>query len=160
MYCPTCGNKLKAKANFCTKCGEEIGAKQQSSSKKKNKKKKPTEVTESGGVRIPVPALVGGAIVLIILAFVMLGNRPTQQMPVSSSQMQTGYSAQVQQVASNFMCPCGQCNDNLAVCNCNSPSGSVEVKGFIQQGLAQGKTVDQMIAAVQLKYSPESADSE
>lgn len=153
MYCPECGSKLKQNAKFCTACGASIVD-------KKKQKQKPSRKQKSknkGKSQIPLPLILGGALVLVIVVLFFFQNNLNQQMHNNSNV--TAYSEQVQQVAANFMCPCGECNDNLALCNCTAPNGSEDVKGFIQEGLNQEKSTEQMITAVQLKYNAELDES-
>ncbi|MBD3275267.1 MAG: hypothetical protein GF372_08150 [Candidatus Marinimicrobia bacterium] len=125
--------------------------------KKKRQKSARKKKEKEGKSQIPMPLILGGAIVLVVAGLFFFQNSANQQMQNNSDV--PVYSDQVQQVAGNFMCPCGECDDNLALCTCTAPNGSVDVKGFIQEGLAQGKSVEQMITAVQLKYNAELDES-
>jgi hypothetical protein len=39
----------------------------------------------------------------------------------------------VYEVASQFNCPCGECNDGVEVCDCDMVRGATEVRTFIYQ---------------------------
>lgn len=153
MYCPECGSKPKKNAKYCTACGASLT----DIEKKKQKPAKKKKSVKKGKSPIPVPLILGGVIVLVVAGLFFFQNSANQQMQNNSNV--PVFSDQVQQVAGNFMCPCGECNDNLALCTCTAPNGSVDVKGFIQEGLNQGKSVEQMVTAVQLKYNAELDES-
>ena len=153
MYCPECRSKLKQKAKFCTACGASIT----NDKKKKQQPSKKKKTVKKGKSQILMPLIMGGVIVLVVAGLFFFQNSANQQMQNNSTV--PVYSDQVQQVAANFMCPCGECNDNLALCTCTAPNGSEDVKGFIQEGLNQGKSTEQMITAVQLKYNAELDES-
>jgi len=150
MYCTQCGNEIKKQnAKFCPSCGAGVKG-----SGKKSKKTKGKSSKQSGksGVTIPIPALVLGVMGLIVVGFFVFSGGNDQLQQTKMSPEQQALRADVIQVAEQFMCPCGDCNDNLAACDCNAPKGATEVKRFIQNGLADGKTPQQMTAAVAMKY--------
>ncbi|HKJ69135.1 MAG TPA: zinc-ribbon domain-containing protein [bacterium] len=154
MYCIECGAALKSNAKFCSKCGNPVGG----SKKSKSKQQSAGKAKSSGNrVRVPMPVLlIGGAIIVLLGAVLLLRNPQGGGSPAMSPQNQQ-LQSKMFAVAEQFPCPCGECNDNLAVCDCTAPNGAQEAKQFISQGLADGKTVEQMVTAVQLKYqvSPE-----
>ncbi len=57
-------------------------------------------------------------------------------------------------IFTQFECPCNQCNIlELSECNCNHPSGAIEVKGFIDQKISESTfTVQEIIEQVNNKY--------
>ena len=57
-------------------------------------------------------------------------------------------------IFSSFHCPCGQCGvDELKDCSCDHPRGAKEVKGFVDQKIAEQKyTVTQLIDQVDKRY--------
>lgn len=57
-------------------------------------------------------------------------------------------------IFSSFHCPCGQCGvDELKDCSCDHPRGAKEVKGFVDQKIAEQKyTVAQLIGQVDKRY--------
>ncbi|MCF7803065.1 MAG: zinc ribbon domain-containing protein [Candidatus Marinimicrobia bacterium] len=149
MYCTQCGNEIKKQnAKFCPSCG--------AATKGKDKKQKQPQKKSSGklgknGITIPIPALVLGVLGIIVVGFILMSGNDAPQQTMTSPEQQA-LRAEVIQVAEQFMCPCGDCNDNLAACDCAAPGGATEVKRFIQNGLEDGKTVEQMAAAVSMKY--------
>ncbi len=44
----------------------------------------------------------------------------------------------VYNVASQFNCPCGSCNDGLEICDCEMKNGASEVRAFIYAQLQSG----------------------
>ncbi len=58
------------------------------------------------------------------------------------------------EIISQFSCPCGQCSiDKLKDCECSHPRGAREVKGFIDEKIAEGGyTVKQVIDIVENQY--------
>ncbi len=59
---------------------------------------------------------------------------------------------QVYQVASQFICPCGTCNDGAEDCDCDMPNGAQEVRSFIYAQLMQGHLPPHIIEMVEQKY--------
>ena len=157
MYCTHCGNKLKENAQFCSACGTEVHAVRENSPAAETQQK--SDSNSRGlmrGVKIPLPTLLVGAGVLILLGFLVFTPDSPQQnsrQAQSLSPQEQQLRSQIMTVARQFQCPCGECGDNLAACDCTSPDGAVEVKRFIRKGLQDGKTTDQMVTAVSLKYN-------
>ena len=58
------------------------------------------------------------------------------------------------EIISHFTCNCGQCDmDQLSECGCDPPGGATEVKGFIDDRIAEGGlTVGQIIEQVDNRY--------
>lgn len=57
----------------------------------------------------------------------------------------------VYEVASQFNCPCGDCNDGIEVCDCDMVRGATEVRSFIYQ-LLQVHKPPHVIEMVEEKY--------
>jgi len=157
MYCTQCGNELKENAKFCSSCGTAVKKSTQKTVKQhpesgKNDKS-PKQSKNTSGIQVPIPAMIIGAGILIILGFLAFkpDSQTPQHQPTTSADQQQ-LRSQVVAVAKQFQCPCGDCSDNLARCDCTAPNGAVEVKRFIQRGLQDGKSVQQMVSAVSLKY--------
>ncbi|GBD87281.1 double zinc ribbon [bacterium BMS3Abin03] len=57
-------------------------------------------------------------------------------------------------IITQFECPCGQCDiKELSECNCTHPKGAIEVKGYIDQLIAENDlTASQIIEKVNTKY--------
>ncbi len=152
MKCPECDKQLRQNAKYCTSCGARVTGRKK---KKEVAGKKKSKAHTSK--KVPLPLIIGGAVIIVVAGLLIYQINANRQMQGSSSL--PVYSENVQQVAAKLMCPCGDCNDNLALCTCTAPNGSVDVKKFIQEGLSQGKSMDQMVTAVQLKYDAELDES-
>jgi len=153
MYCTQCGAELKSGAQFCSKCGNQVQSGKKGSRKKQQQTSRKGHNSNTKTVRVPMPMLVIGGLVIFFLGAVLLLRQPDRQAPQAAQQPQSAMRQDVYAVATQFTCPCGDCQDNLAVCDCTVPHGAMEVKKFISLGLDQGRTPDQMVAAVQLKYN-------
>lgn len=153
MYCIHCGAELKSDAQFCSKCGNPANAGKKGGRQKKKQAAGNQKNTNGKTVSVPMPVLVIGGLVIVFFGIVLLTRQPGQQAPMVAQQPQNTMRQDVYAVATQFTCPCGDCQDNLAVCDCTVPHGAMEVKQFIREGLDQGRTPDQMVTAVQLKYS-------
>ncbi len=71
----------------------------------------------------------------------------------SASANTADYESRVQLVASKFRCACGGCGElPLDECTCDMPRGAAEEKDFIRRELEKGRTIDQVIRAVDDKY--------
>ena len=71
----------------------------------------------------------------------------------SSSRLDGSIEYRVQQVAANFKCACGGCDElPLAECTCDMPRGAREEKNFIRNKLREGLTVEQVVQLVNDKY--------
>jgi cytochrome c-type biogenesis protein CcmH/NrfF len=57
-------------------------------------------------------------------------------------------------IASQFICPCGQCQDHaLSECDCRHPKGATEIKAFIQYKISQKRhTAEEIVKAVAGEY--------
>ncbi len=60
--------------------------------------------------------------------------------------------AEAAEVIAKFDCPCGRCQLTLAECHCDDPKGAIEVKGFIQARLGEGRPKEEVIRLVREKY--------
>jgi cytochrome c-type biogenesis protein CcmH/NrfF len=60
-------------------------------------------------------------------------------------------SPQARLMAERFVCVCG-CKDILATCTCNETPGSRDMKQYVQQLVAEGKTPAEVEAAMVARY--------
>lgn len=152
MFCTSCGNQLKKNAKFCSACGAAVSGKAQP---QKNHKKKSQHSANTKAVKVPMPLLVAGGILILFLGFLIFnksGNKVAQQQVAPANGISQSMQSKVFAVAEGLNCPCGQCNDSLTVCDCTNAGGAMEAKEFILKGLEKGKTVDQMKQAVAVRY--------
>jgi len=121
--------------------------------KKKVSRNQSKSVQNRSGIRIPTSVAVIIGIIVVGLIFVLIQHHPNTTRGEQAAPLANQWSQQVLTVARQFNCPCGNCDDNMAVCDCTDPHGAVEAKNFIRNGLQEGKTTDQMVMAVALKYN-------
>ncbi len=136
MYCPQCGHKNTRKNRFCTGCGSNLRAPQ---TKSKHK-----EINQSSQTKIV--AIVSLAIISILLFIVVSKDK---QPAKANAPLQ---SAAVLEIAKNFHCFCGNCDDRLDVCDCTHAGGAVEVKNFIIRKLNEGHRAEHITDLVRETY--------
>jgi cytochrome c-type biogenesis protein CcmH/NrfF len=96
--------------------------------------------------------LSAGLVVKMIYAPVS-GTNSGAAMFQSASGNNASLEGQVQLVAANFRCACGQCGELFLIdCTCDMDRGAVEEKNFIRNKLRQGMTVDQVINLTDQEY--------
>ena len=124
---------------------------------------------------VPVAAL-AGAVVLIGLVGFALYRRGTTSPPVTAETPATAsdsaaatdehgtpiiakapprLSPEAAILTERYRCICG-CNDNLSVCTCKNPNGSEDMKRYVQDLAAQGKTPEEADAAMEEKFGAAS----
>lgn len=150
MKCQNCNRTVTRKSKFCPHCGNSISLKKIAD----NEPQKPK-------------IAIGYAVVLVmagvILGFVITqlgGNTeaPVQQSIMTAPTTIASTSSQVLEIAKEFMCPCGTCNDALDPCLCEHKNGALEVKTFIAQQLQSGHKKPHIVEMVQQKYLPKRND--
>lgn len=150
MKCQSCGQNLTKRSKFCPNCGERVVP------RRTRQAPPPSRGSFPSGYAAAFVAV--GAVLGFLIFKLSSGPGTTQMVAGGSQRFQTtapipaALRAEVQEIASNFMCPCGGCNDALDVCTCDMKNGSVEVKGFIAQQLQAGVERSQIIANVNQRY--------
>lgn len=142
MKCEKCGRTITKKSKFCPYCGTLV-------TPKTGSKKEVSRSSFSVGYAV---IFIGIGIILGYSIFKFTST--SQPNSVSSSFQKTlpVQSAAVLDIAREFMCPCGSCNDSLDDCTCDMPRGAVEVKSFIAQKLQENHKRAHIIEMVQEKY--------
>jgi cytochrome c-type biogenesis protein CcmH/NrfF len=93
-----------------------------------------------------------GLVVKMVYSPVSGTNRDSGSFQTTSGN-NANIEGQVQLVAANFRCACGQCGELFLIdCTCDMPRGAVEEKNFIRNKLRQGMTVDQVINIMDQEY--------
>ncbi len=145
MKCHHCNRTVTRKSKFCPNCGEPVAPRTRAE-------------TESARSQLPLGwaiALLGVGIVIGI-AVVKFGGDASEAPPVvaplSSTDALGWHSPAVQDIAREFQCFCGTCEDRLDVCDCDHPKGAVEVKSFIAQKLREGHKKPHIVEMVQEAY--------
>ncbi len=150
MHCEHCGKEVSAKDTRCPWCDAPVTG-EKTEAPKRGSEKATQGVKQGITVSIPV-ALTVGVIIVAALTFLILRNSHSPRAMANAPQGNQ-WSPQVVSVAKQFTCPCGTCNDNLLICNCDDPGGAFEAKTFIRSGFQEGKTPEQMVQAVAMKYN-------
>ena len=142
MKCQNCQQTVNQKSKFCPNCGQRIT-------------RRVSTANSSAKSTFPIGYAVGLLGVGILLGFAVFkfssgsNSLQTAQTIQPAAPVQ---SAAVLDIAQEFMCPCGKCNDPLDVCNCDHEHGAMEVKGFIAQQLQSGHKKPHIVEMVQEKY--------
>ncbi|MFQ5707850.1 MAG: hypothetical protein ACE5HO_10400 [bacterium] len=144
MKCQNCNQIIARKSKFCPNCGEEVKFR----SSVKNAKQ---------GSGIPMVYGFGLLGLGILLGFALfkfsLQSGDTAAPTVSSFGSPAAIqSPAVLDIAKDFICPCGTCNDPLDVCTCDNPNGAVEVKSFIAQKLREGHKKPHIVEMLTKEY--------
>lgn len=146
MKCQNCNHTVTKKSKFCPNCGEKIVFRS-------------SQNPSQSGTKIPFVYVIGLVLLGGIIGFGIFKLNSnstsvnTQTRDVSNFQnLAAIQSAAVLDIAKEFMCPCGDCNDPLDVCNCDDKNGAIEVKSFIAQKLQEGHQKPHIMEMVQAKY--------
>ncbi|MGH7456611.1 MAG: zinc ribbon domain-containing protein, partial [bacterium] len=116
MKCPTCGRHITPRSNFCPYCGKSVVP-------RRNKQKAQTTPQ-----RLPLYiALMTAGVAIGVLSFYSLQTREPATAaataadfdPILRGEQLAGLYPAVYEVAAQFNCPCGDCNDGVEVCDCD-----------------------------------------
>jgi hypothetical protein len=100
---------------------------------------------------LPV-TLVAAAAVVLAGYFIFLPARPVKERRPGPEQALL-WSADVQQIASNFNCPCGECGvTRLDQCDCDVPRGSMEARRYIRKLLDENLPKEEIIRKFDERY--------
>ena len=157
--CPHCRKQIPAKSNFCPRCGEKLKG---PSRKKRSRAERPASRRPSESKSSPsrIRDILIAAAIITVLGFGIAAILSSQK-PRNTAQFRPSvpssfvWPREVQSIASRFMCPCGQCELNLADCTCNNPRGAVEIKTFIDSLLKTATNREDIIKEVEAKYTPQ-----
>lgn len=162
VYCVHCGHKNTGAANYCAACGSEIV--QVSPTKKstlksrkqspKNRKRRPKNAPQKNWTFGKTMAIVVGLLVVLLVAFKAMEDSSTSASSGSDVSLMSDadpfVASQVTEVASKFYCVCGGCeNEPLEECSCET---ALAEKQFIRDSFQDGKTTEQVIAAMIQTY--------
>jgi len=140
MKCPNCHHSVTRKSKFCTHCGAPV-------------------VPRTSQVVTPLRSKWSAAYALGLVAFGIAAGFAIFKFSGDSAENhshnsipQSLQSAEVLDIAKEFMCPCGTCSDALDGCTCDDKNGAVEVKSFIAQKLLEGHKKPHIVEMVQERY--------
>ena len=154
MKCQSCGKTVAKKTKFCPSCGEPIVHRRSDAPQAHPRRSIPLSYA--------LAFIAGGAIIGFL--YFKFSSTPTPPQMVVGGGFQGASGSvqavaipaalrpQVQEIASEFMCPCGGCDDLLSECVCEMKNGALEVKQFIAQQLQSGAPKPQIVAAVTQRY--------
>jgi len=152
MKCPECGRHIAPRAKFCQYCGKPVSPRRQTPANSRPVKPRwPLYLT-----------LVIAGVTVGALALRWFQQRETATLPLATAAATafdpTLYGEPlakqfpaVYAVASQFNCPCNDCNDGIEVCDCVMKRGAAEVRQFIYQ-LLQIHEQPHVIELVAEKY--------
>lgn len=152
MKCPECGRHITPRSKFCQHCGRSVSARRQNkTSVAAAKPNWPLYLT------LMIAGIAIGA--LALRWFEQQNNQapllanaaaPAFDPTLYGEPLAQKFPA-VYEVASQFNCPCADCNDGVEVCDCQMERGAAEVRQYIYQ-LLQIHQPPHVIKLVAEKY--------
>jgi len=149
MKCPECGRHITPRSKFCQYCGRSVLA-------RRNNKSNPPSAKPKWPLYL---TLVIAGVALGVLAFRWLQQYEPATAAATAAAFDPTLRGEplakqfpaVYEVASQFNCPCDDCNDGVEVCDCVMERGAAEVRQFIYQ-LLQVHERPHVIELVAEKY--------
>jgi cytochrome c-type biogenesis protein CcmH/NrfF len=118
---------------------------------------------------MPVAAIAGAIILIGLVGFALYRRAATtpaapadaaagtaQEGPggtVITAQAPVHLTPEASILAERYRCVCG-CNDSLSVCTCRNDRGSEEMKRFLQNQVNEGKSPEEIDAAMVAQFGP------
>jgi len=170
VVCVQCGEKLEQGSNYCQACGTKVkaskaGPERLTKSTSSSAHQRPTtkRATSKNGKKTTAQSFIPVVIVVVVIAGVLIwilslspssGNRSSELRNVNIAPASNqAWAADVQAIATNFNCPCGECGITpLDECTCDAPRGAVEVKSYISDLLEQGMSKFEVVKLVEEQY--------
>lgn len=170
IVCVHCGETLEQGSNFCHACGTKVkaskagpagvskttmaSARQRSTTKRVTGKKGKKTTVQSFIPVVIVVVVIAGVLIWILSLSPSSGNRSSESRDVNIvPASKQAWTAEVQAIATNFNCPCGECGITpLDECTCDAPRGAVEVKSYISELLDQGLSKFEVVKLVEEQY--------
>ena len=160
--CSSCGKTIPVDSRFCKHCGEEVRSPSPPPNTRSQKKRNSRKSSSIKGIVFSV----FGFVVLVIGFFVIrsIQSPPSASLPdqgqlilapsdSSALPPAASISLQINRIASQMMCPCGECSLVLNVCDCENPGGAREIKEMIGSLLSQGTPEAEILSEVDKKYN-------
>jgi hypothetical protein len=128
MKCTHCSRHISPRAKFCPYCGKPVAPRRNTSRAAATQSRLPLYAA------LVVAGVAVGALSIYWLQKTEAGTTSANGFDptLRGEQLARLYPA-VYEVASQFICPCGTCEDGLEVCDCGMARGSSEVRMFIYQ---------------------------
>lgn len=167
MKCQKCGNQNDADAKYCEQCGNYLldNSNKSYKGKKRNKKRdnshsitvrdkslKPVLTTMLSLKSVWIFTSIFLFVLLLIGIYSSNNNRFNKDNDrfIDERSNNPLIEAKVFEIASNFACGCGSCNEeSLDICKCNF---AVDERQFIRDYLEQNKNTSDIITAMITKY--------
>lgn len=147
MKCKICHNSVTTDHKFCPHCGNRM-------LRRPSAGQGPTLSLKQGMVLLLFGLFFGYA-----FFYVASDSGKDQAATAPSKNKSTVTSVAVNEIASEFMCPCGSCNDVLDQCTCEHENGAVEVKGFIAGKIAEGHKKPHIIQLVRDQFNAQPSEA-
>lgn len=167
MKCQKCGNQNDADAKYCEQCGNYLLDNSNKSYNRKNWNKKRENANRNTSNNKSLKPVIAAMLSLksiwiftsvFLFALLLVGiyssnsNRYNQDNDrfIDERSDNPVIEAKVFEIASNFACGCGSCNEeSLDICKCNF---AVDERQFIRDYLEQNKNTSDIITAMITKY--------
>jgi len=171
IACPNCEKQVPKRGNFCPHCGHKLrGASRKSRSTARglraSQPSRPSRTfsktklkSKNSRVRDFVIAAIIVAVLGAGIAGILYSQRPrstTEFRPRGLPSNSFVWPREVQSIAAQLDCPCGNCELNLADCTCDNPNGALEIKSYISSLLKTDKSKDDIVKEVKAKYNQPS----
>ncbi len=166
VACPNCEKQVPKRGNFCPHCGHKLKS---TSRKTRSVARRPRTVQASSKNSKLRDFVIAAVIVAVLgagIAGILYSQRPrkyTQRSQSTTEFLPRGlpsnsfvWPQEVQSIAAQLDCPCGNCELNLADCTCDNPRGALEIKTYISSLLKTDKSKDDIVKEVKAKYNPQS----
>ncbi|MDZ7266503.1 MAG: zinc ribbon domain-containing protein [candidate division KSB1 bacterium] len=147
MKCSSCGHRVIRRARYCDACGAPLFPRSKSAA---------VAPANSRSRFFGAVLLSAGIAVGALLMY--FATRPTSSKQVHGNfdpslrgEVLAAQYPLVYEVASQFLCPCGSCNDGLEVCDCDMKNGAFQVRREIHQ-LLQVHEVPHVIELLATRY--------
>ncbi|NOX89369.1 MAG: zinc-ribbon domain-containing protein [Calditrichaeota bacterium] len=149
IKCKSCGTLNDLASRFCKNCGNPLKGKTKGKTKQKQAAKKTN-----------TPLIAGFVVLGLILMYLVFqdmgasrGSDPSQLEQVSNNAV---LEAKVREVASEFVCACGSCEEEALV-DCECPTAQQE-RNFIRQKLQSGQSKEAVVKAVKERFGWAKSD--
>lgn len=165
MKCQKCGNQNDVGAKYCEQCGNYLLDNSSKRNNNRNKKRENVKIyaNKNKSLKSFVVELISLKFVwifttTILFALLLLGIHSTNNNRynknndrfIDERSENPIIEAKVFEIASNFACGCGSCNEeSLEICKCNY---AVDERQFIRDYLEQNKNTSDIITAMITKY--------
>ncbi len=162
--CSSCSKELPKNSKFCVYCGAKAkivkgvpaGKSHYQRKTGKTRQYARTPAKRKGAAQTKwrvITFVLAGVIVVGLVGFRISSVSRDSRNINSGFGADVAWAKEVQQIASEFNCPCGKCGIiRLDLCTCDIPRGAVEVKSYIQNLLNESLQPEAVIFKVEERY--------